>query len=87
MSSYNLGKPEDRNRYRQDHASELAAVEEGSWPRDINDQMRWIRDPSPVYAAKMCRFAIAYIDDLEARIARGDPDLTSYQPQPETPTS
>lgn len=73
MSSYNLQKPEDRERYRQDHADELAAVESGTWPRDINDQMRWINGGgAPEYAAKMCQSAIDYIDGLEARIESGE---------------
>jgi hypothetical protein len=85
MSFYNLGKPEDRQRYREDHAAELAAVENGTWPRDINDQMRWVHGRgSPAYAAEMCRRSIAYIDDLEQRIEAGDPDLVGmgYEPQP-----
>ena len=85
MSSYNLTKPEDRTRYRQDHADELAAVENGTWPRDINDSMRWIHGRNaPEYAARMCRSTIDYIDDLEARIEAGEVDLLSYEPQPFT---
>lgn len=85
MSSYNLTKPEDRTRFRQDHAAELAAVEAGTWPRDINDAFRWIHGSPPEhtaqYAARMCRSAIEYIDDLEARIAAGDPEVASYEPR------
>lgn len=92
MSSYNLHKAADRARYRQDHADELAAVEAGCWPRDINDQMRWVNIPSMPYAppavvkkateeyvARMCRFAIAYIDGLESRIKAADPNLTGHE--------
>lgn len=79
MSSYNLQKPGDRERFRQDHADELAAVEDGSWPRDINDAFRWIHGSSPEhtaqYAARMCQSAIDYIDDLEIRIEAGEAPL------------
>jgi len=76
MSSYNLQKPADRARYRQDHADELAAVKTGKWPRDINDQMRWINgNGAPEYAARMCQSAIDYIDGLEARIKAGNAPL------------
>jgi hypothetical protein len=72
MNSYNLGKAADRARYRQDRVDELAAIKAGVWPRDINDATRWIYDPSPEYAARMCQSAINYIDGLEVRIATGE---------------
>ena len=82
MSSYNLQKPEDRNRYRQDHAAELVATQDGTWPRDINDAMRWINGNTPEYAARMCKSAIEYIDGLEIRIEAGEVEGLGYEPQP-----
>lgn len=80
MSSYNLQRPEDRDRFRQDHAAELAATQDGTWPRDINDAMRWINDNTPEYAARMCQSAIDYIDGLEERIKTGDVPL-GFEPR------
>lgn len=79
MTFYNLQNPDDRARLRQDRQAELAAVKTQKWPRDINDQMRWIRDSSPEYAAQMCQAEIVYLDDLEVRIKAGDPNLKSYR--------
>ncbi len=70
MPSYNLTKPADRARFRQDHADELEAIEQGRWPRDASDAVRWsTQDAAAV--ARACRDCIAYVDDLEARIAAG----------------
>ena len=77
MGSYNLGKPEDRVRMRKDHADELAAIKNGSWPRDINDYMRYVGGRK--MAAKVCRSVIEYLDNLEVRINRGDLDLLGYR--------
>jgi len=89
MASYNLTKPEDREQYRKDHADELAACKDGSWPRDINDDMRWIHangnlKQRQAYAARMCQSAIDYIDGLEKRIAEGDPEVSSFEPRTST---
>lgn len=70
MPSYNLTKAADRVRFRQDHADELEAVEQGRWPRDVADAVRWsTQDTAAV--ARACRDGIAYVDDLERRIAAG----------------
>jgi hypothetical protein len=79
MASYSLTKAADRKRYRQDHVDELEATKNGTWPRDINDEMRWINGDGPAYAARMCRAAIDYIDGLEQRIKDGDPDVASFE--------
>jgi hypothetical protein len=84
MASYNLQKPADRARYRADHQAELDAALDGSWPRNLNDQMRWANLPHcpydgseatlrkhREYVAKQCRAEIAYIDDLERRVVSG----------------
>lgn len=78
MSSYNLEKVADRDRIRKERAEELLAVQEGRWPRDIDDLLRWSRRDA-LYAGHMCKIEIAYIDDLEKRIARGDSDLWFFE--------
>ena len=88
VASYSLTKAADRKKYRQDHVDELTAAENGTWPRDLNDEMRWIHAPNDPfdpqarakYAARMCRSAIEYIDGLEQRIKEGDPDVASFEP-------
>jgi hypothetical protein len=83
MASYNLQKPSDRARYRADFQAELDAALDGTWPRDLNDQMRWANLPTDRYSqeetllkqreyvARLCRAEIAYIDDLTQRVASG----------------
>jgi hypothetical protein len=78
MASYNLTRAADRQRYRQDHISELEAIQAGTWPRDVNDALRWTR-MDPEHAARMCRMAVDYVDDLEARIASGDAGLEGFE--------
>lgn len=71
MPSYNLSKPEGREALRADRQSELDSIESGTWPRDLNDIMRWSppRNVEPsVWAAKMCR---ADLDYLAGKIADG----------------
>lgn len=64
---------------RKDHADELQAIEDGTWPRDINDYMRWVGGRAVV--ARVCRQVIDYLDELEVRIERGDLDLLGYEPR------
>ena len=40
--------------------------------------MRWSRSESD-YAARFCLVEIAYLDDLEVRIKRGELDLLGYR--------
>ena len=84
MASYDLTQPCDRKHFRQDRVNELAAIRDGAWPRDVNDDMRWIHAHGDIeqrraYAARMCQSAIDYVDDLERRIAAKDPDVASFQ--------
>lgn len=79
MSCYNLMKKADREQYRADHQAELDAVNDGTWPRNINDQMRWIQGSGPEYAARCCKSAIEGINDTERRLAAGDPDLKCWE--------
>jgi hypothetical protein len=76
MAFYNLGKRADRDRMRAERVAELEAVENGTWPRDVNDYMRWMYGRAD-WAGKMCRQSIAYLDDLEKRIQARDPDLVN----------
>lgn len=84
MPSYNLMKAEDRARLRADRQAEMEAVHAGRWPRDLNDYLRWIHLPQiphlsaadsravqEAYVARLCAEEIAYLDDLEQRIADG----------------
>lgn len=92
MAFYDLREPRYRAQFKANHEAEKAAAENGTWPRDINDQMRWINlprmpyDPAPVvlkahreYVVRMCQSAIDYINDLERRILSGDNELAGYQ--------
>jgi hypothetical protein len=83
MPTYNLTKPEDRERLRADRQSELDAIEAGKWPRDTNDVMRWSppqrRDGTytvePVeWAARMCRADLQYLAAKELPRAELSPD-------------
>jgi len=94
MSSYNRMKAADRVRERKDRQAELDAIGAHEWPRDLNDEMRWTR-PSDFngpfwakgyaishaahWAVLMCREEIAYLNGVDDRIRRGDPDLRGWE--------
>lgn len=81
MSSYNLMKVAGREAMRADRQAELDATRDGSWPRDLNDSMRWVgrNGTSPKdWAAKMCRFELDYLADLERRLQANDPSLEAW---------
>jgi hypothetical protein len=68
MPAYNLAKPDGREALRADRQSELDAIENGSWPRDLNDHMRWSppRNVAPAdWAARMCKADLAYLSAKE----------------------
>ena len=73
MAFYDLRKAEDRERMRQERQAELTAINEGRWPRDINDAMRWIGGgvANKEWAAKMCK---ADIECLDLKDKEGFPD-------------
>jgi hypothetical protein len=71
MASYNLMKMADRARLRIDRSLELEAVMAGTWPRNIDDRMRWSK-PTPELVAKMCEADIEYVDLLDEQIAAGE---------------
>ena len=69
-------------------AAELAALDAGSWPRDLDDLCRWM-NPDPTRVRAILAADIRYLDDLDRRIAAGDPDLAGWEPadgQPATPS-
>lgn len=89
MASYNMTKAADRARCRADRQAEIDAVRAGTWPRDINDSMRWgamkvfiDAKEHAEYARKMCQAEIDYIDGVDARIKAGDPSVAGWEPQP-----
>jgi hypothetical protein len=67
----NSSKQEDRDQIRSEREDEIAAVDAGEWPRNLNDRMRWSKG-TPEWAKQMCQADIAYIDDLETRLDRGE---------------
>ena len=71
MAFYDLKRPEDRSRMAKERQEELSAIENGSWPRDTNDLLRWSRMEKG-YASKMCRAELAYLANLDLRIAEGE---------------
>ena len=74
----NLTKKADREADRAECLAELKAVEENRWPRDTNDLLRWSRGTAE-YAAQMCKSHLEYLDDLERRLASGDPSLEGWE--------
>ncbi len=66
MSSYNLMKREDCQRMIDARRAELAAILDGSWPRDSDDYFRW-NPPAGwernKWAEKICRSEIEYCSD------------------------
>lgn len=83
MPSYNLTKAADRARFRADRVAEIAAVDAGTWPRDLDDACRWHAPPrhdATRHARAMCAADVAYLDGVEERIAKGE--LPGWEPQP-----
>lgn len=64
MAFYNLTTAEGREALRADRQGELDAIRAGTWPRDLNDAMRWNPprglDPAD-HAARMCVVDLAYL--------------------------
>lgn len=91
MAFYNLSKRADRDQMRADRRAELAAVESGEWPRDINDQFRWTPKGNVYLSAKenrlmtlehvkkCCQMEIDYCDGVDKRVAENDPDLVGWE--------
>ena len=86
MSAYNLMRRADRDRLRADRQAEIDAIDAGAWPRDTDDLLRWgasrsFHDHSEhaTLARDLCAATIAYLDDLQERIAAGDPDVKGWE--------
>lgn len=92
MSSYNFARRADRDRCRADRQAEIDAVVEGRWPRNLDDEYRWLNAPvNPYlsaahnakiradYARSMCEAEINYLNDVDARIAAGDESLAGWE--------
>lgn len=80
MSSYNLMKKADRQRMRADRGGEIKALQDGTWPRTIDEQMRWgatTRETEQEHAMRMCKADLAYLRDLEKRVQAGE--LEGYE--------
>jgi hypothetical protein len=92
MSSYDLTRAADRARMRADRMAEIEAVDAGAWPRNPEDEMRWLGAPTSSYlsathnqeirvahAKKVCLLDIAYLDEVERRIQEGDSSLAGWE--------
>jgi len=81
----NLMKAKDRATERAARQAELEACQDGTWPRNINDEFRWLRAPTKnrrierEHAAKMCALSIVYLDSVDRRIAACDPDFAGWE--------
>ena len=78
MAAYNLMKRMDRERMLADREAEIAAIDAGMWPRNIDDEYRWgagvtFRDMAEkaAYARKLCVADVQYLNQIPARIAGG----------------
>ena len=85
MAVYNITKYADRERLRQDRQAELDACLDESWPRNLNDFMRWSRLPGNQFlsaaedlrmqrehVADCCRQEIQYLRNISPRIVSGE---------------
>ncbi len=87
MACYNRMKAKSRKQEIADRKAEIAAVEDGTWPRDIDDEMRWgstktFHDMAEKarYAKDMCNGVLVYMEDLQDRLnAGGDPCLNGWE--------
>ena len=86
MAIYNFAKAADRARCRAARQAEIAAIDAGTWPRDIDDAMRWGATkcfPSvaarAAFAREMCASEVAYVDGVDARIRAGDPSVSDWE--------
>lgn len=78
MASYNRMKRADREREIADRKAEIAAIDQGTWPRDIDDDFRWGANryfhdnaEKAAYARKLCMDDVTYLEGIPGRIALG----------------
>lgn len=86
MASYNRTKRADRDREIADRQAEIDAIKAGTWPRDINDRMRWgacrvfvDEHHRREYVVDMCQYDIDYLRDVQKRIEAGDPSVAGWE--------
>ena len=81
MASYNRMKRADRDQEIADRKAEIAAVDAGEWPRNLNDEFRWnsnnarTENPPPTpaeYAKRLCTFEVEYLEGVQVRIEAGE---------------
>jgi len=77
----NLMKSADRAEARAKAQAELDAINEGRWPRDIDDEMRWV---NPRLAPTALSQEINYLGNVNARILAGE--LPGWEPDPPVAT-
>lgn len=79
MACYNRMKAESRKQEITDRKAEIAAVNNGLWPRDLDDEMRWgstktFHDMAEKaqYAKDMCWSVVFYLGDVQKRLESGE---------------
>jgi hypothetical protein len=79
MAIYNRTKADSRKQETADLTAEIAAIDAGVWPRDIDDAMRWGAGQSfashadkAAYARRLCVDIVDYLQAIPARIASGE---------------
>lgn len=84
MSSYNYKKAADRNRRRQEIKSALEAIENKTWPRNLNESLEFTgkyrgKFTEIEWAEKIYRFELKYLQDVEVRLCQNDPALIGWE--------
>lgn len=79
MACYNRMKAESRKQEIADRKAEIAAIDNGTWPRNIDDDMRWgpnktFRDMAEKaqYVRTLCVDEVAYLNGIPPRIVSGE---------------
>lgn len=77
--AYNRMKSASRQQEIEDRQAEMAAVDNGTWPRDLDDDMRWGVNKSfndmaerAAWARKMCDLDVQYLRGIPPRIVSGE---------------
>lgn len=79
MACYNRTKAASRKQEIEDRKAEIAAIDAGTWPRDLDDAMRWGANKTfhdaaekAEYARTGCWAEVVYLEDIPARIEAGE---------------
>jgi len=85
-----LTKRASRQQVLADHKAELAAIDAGQWPRDIDDYMRWgsnkaFRDMQErrAYVRAILAREVGYLEGIPRRVVKGE--LPGWERNPEEP--